>query len=59
MYTFFSSAGWFFKPEKFSAPPSQQFKFLGLMINTITMKFEIPEDKFNRIVDEATVCSVV
>ena len=46
MYLYFESAGWLFKPEKSSAPPSQRVRFLGHIINTLDMNFKIPDDMF-------------
>ena len=51
--TFFKG-GWVFKPEKSSGPPSQQVKYLGLIINSATMCFEIPPDKFVCLLEEAS-----
>ena len=38
---FFARGGWVFKPSKSSGPPSQRVTYLGLVINSIDMIFEI------------------
>ena len=50
----FTPGGWVFKPEKSSGPPTQRVCYLGLIIDSISMMFEIPEDKFASIIEEAT-----
>lgn len=50
----FLRGGWIFKPEKSSGPPSQTVQYLGLIINSVSMKFEIPQKKFDSILEEAT-----
>ena len=50
----FYKGGWVFKPEKSSGPPSQIVKYLGILINSITMSFEIPEDKFEFVITESS-----
>ena len=42
----FLKGGWVFKPEKSSGPPSQKVKYLGIIINSLTMCFEIPKEKY-------------
>ena len=42
-----------FKPEKSSGPPSQIVKYLGILINSKTMSFEIPEAKFEFVITES------
>ena len=49
----FFKGGWVFKPEKSSGPPSQIVQYLGIIINSKTMNFEIPEVKFEFIITEA------
>ena len=46
-------AGWVFKPSKRSGPPSRICKFLGLVINSSDLTFNIPEDKIRKIVSKA------
>ena len=41
----FFRGGWVFKPEKSSGPPSQSVKYLGIIINSVSLTFEIPKDK--------------
>ena len=48
----FGKGGWVFKPEKSSGPPSQTVKYLGLMINSLSMTFSIPDSKFEVIVSD-------
>ena len=43
-----------FKFEKISGPPAQQVRYLGIIINSVTMNFEIPEDKLAVILEEAS-----
>ena len=43
-----------FKPEKSSGPPSQSVKYLGIIINSLNMTFEIPTVKFEFIITEAS-----
>ena len=50
---FFLLGGWVFKPSKSSGVPSQRVKYLGLIINSLTMKFEIPPDKMTRLTEKA------
>jgi hypothetical protein len=50
---FFLRGGWVSKPIKSSKVPSQRVKYLGLIINSVTMKFEIPEDKFSKLIEKA------
>ena len=50
----FFKEGWVFKPEKSSGPPAQQFRYLGIIINSVTMNFEIPDDKLAFILEEAS-----
>ena len=45
--TFFKGAG-VLKPEKSSGPPAWQVKYIGFLINSVSMTFEIPVDKFWR-----------
>ena len=42
-----------FKPEKLSGPPSQSVKYLGIIINSVSMTFEIPKQKLEFILVEA------
>jgi hypothetical protein len=49
----FVLGGWVFKPSKSSGVPSQRLKYLGLIINSLNMKFEIPEDKLSRLLEKA------
>ena len=42
-----------FKPSKSSGVPSQRVKYLGLIINSVSMKFEIPEDKLSKLIEKA------
>ena len=50
----FVQGGWVFKPEKSSGPPAQKVRYLGIIINSITMNFEIPDDKVAFILQEAS-----
>ena len=50
---FFLRGGWVFKPSKSSGVPSQCVKYLSVMINSVSMKFEIPEDKFSKLIEKA------
>jgi hypothetical protein len=50
---FFLRGGWVFKPSKSSGVPSQHVKYLGLIINSVTMKFEISEDKLSKLIEKA------
>ena len=50
---FFLKGGWVFKPSKSSGVPSQRVKYLGLIINSVSMKFEIPEDKLSNLIEKA------
>ena len=43
-----------FKPEKSSGPPSQSVRYLGIIINSVSMNFEIPKDKLEFILEEAS-----
>ena len=45
----FQGCGWIFKESKRSGEPSQLCRFLGLLIDSKTMKFRIPEDKILQI----------
>ena len=49
---FFLKGGWVFKPEKSSGPPSQRVKYLGLIVDSVKMQFEIPGDKLSRLLEE-------
>ena len=49
----FAKGGWCFKPEKSSGPPSQSVQYLGLIINTRSMTFEIPPLKLAKILENA------
>ena len=44
-YKVFEECGYVFKPSKRSGEPSQECKFLGLIVNTVKMSFKIPEGK--------------
>lgn len=46
----FLRGGWVFKPEKSSGPPSQRVKYLGLIIDSVSMTFEIPTDKLEHLI---------
>jgi hypothetical protein len=46
---FFLRGGWVFKPEKSSGPPSQRVLYLGLIIDSNSMKFEIPSEKLEKL----------
>ena len=46
---FFLQGGWVFKPEKSSGPPSQRVLYLGLIIDSVSMRFEIPPQKLEHI----------
>ena len=52
---FFYEGGWVFKPSKSSGPPSQRVTYLGLVINSLDMIFEIPADKMLRLLEGAKV----
>ena len=47
----FFRGGWVFKPEKRSGLPAKQVRYLGIIINSVTMNFEIPEDKLECILE--------
>ena len=49
-----SRAGWLFSEAK-EREPSTCFRFLGYILNTQTMKFEVPEDKLERALDRLKV----
>lgn len=49
----FSKAGWVFKPGKRSGEPSQLCRFLGLVIDSRDLTFNIPEDKLESIQSKA------
>ena len=51
----FLSGGWVFKPEKSSGPPCRKVRYLGLILNSQDMVFEIPDDKFTSILEEAKI----
>ena len=55
IHSTFFKGGWIFKPEKSSGRPSRRVKYLGLIINSEHMVFEIPYEKFASIIEEATV----
>ena len=44
---FFLRGGWVFKPSKSSGPPSQRVKYLGLIVDSARMQFEIPQEKLD------------
>ena len=48
---FFLRGGWVFKPAKSSGPPSQRVKYLGLIVDSVKMQFEIPQDKLSRLLE--------
>ena len=48
---FFARGGWVFKPSKSSGTPSQKVLYLGLIINSVEMIFEIPPDKMLRLLE--------
>ena len=48
-YELFQEWGWIFKPSKRSGEPSQICKFLGLVIDSRDMSFNIPQDKIQDI----------
>ena len=48
---FFLKGVWVFKPSKSSGPPSQRVKYLGLIIDSLQMRFEIPQDKLERLLE--------
>ena len=50
---YFYEGGWVFKPSKSSGPPSQRVTYLGLVINSLDMIFEIPADKMVRLLEGA------
>ena len=50
-YKLFEECGYVFKPSKRSGEPSQECKFLGLVVNTVKMTFKIPEEKKAKIRD--------
>ena len=45
----FARAGWVFKPGKRSGNPSQVCRFLGLVLDSSDLTFNIPEDKLLKI----------
>jgi hypothetical protein len=49
----FLKGGWIFKPSKSSGPPSQKVKFLGLIVDSVKMKFAIPPDKLVKLIEGA------
>ena len=48
---FFYRGGWVFKPSKSSGPPSQRVTYLGLIINSVEMIFDIPPKKMLRLLE--------
>ena len=48
-YELYQECGWIFKPSKRSGAPSQTCKFLGLIIDSRDMSFNIPEGKIQDI----------
>jgi len=50
---FFGEGGWVFKPSKSSGLPSQRVIYLGLVIDSLTMQFEIPPEKLVRLLEGA------
>ena len=47
----FQECGWVFKAEKRSGEPAQVCRFLGLVIDSRDMTFNIPKDKIDKIQD--------
>ena len=47
----FQECGWVFKAEKRSGEPAHVCRFLGLVIDTRDMTFNIPKDKIDKIQD--------
>ena len=52
---FFARGGWVFKPSKSSGPPSQRVTYLGLIINSVEMIFEIPPEKMLRLLEGSKI----
>ena len=50
-FELFGKCGYLFKPSKRSGEPSQEVRFLGLLVNTVKMTFRIPEDKLVKLRD--------
>ena len=46
-----AKAGWVVNAKKSSDPPAQQMEFLDLRINSIDMKYYVPESKKESICD--------
>jgi hypothetical protein len=47
---FFLKGGWVFKPSKCSG---QRVKYLGLIIDSVSMTFSIPQEKLDRLIEGA------
>ena len=50
---FFAKGGWVFKASKSSGLPSQRVTYLGLIIDSVKMVFEIPPEKLDRLLEGA------
>jgi hypothetical protein len=50
---FFGEGGWVFKPSKSSGLPSQRVTYLGLIIDSVKMEFEIPSEKLAILMEGA------
>ena len=53
----FAKAGWVVNVKKSNDPPAQQMEFLGLLINSIDMKYYVPESKKESICD--LICKIL
>ena len=49
LYRMFNKGGWVFKPSKRSGDPSQQCQYLGLIIDSTDMTFNIPDEKVKEL----------
>jgi hypothetical protein len=49
----FLAGEWVYKLSKSSGPPSQRVKIVGLIIDSVSMKFCIPSNKLERLVEGA------
>ena len=49
-----TQAGWLFSDAK-EQEPSTSSKFLGYILNTVTMKFEAPEEKIVKVLDKVDI----
>ena len=50
----FLKRGWVFKPSKSWGPPSQRVRYLDLIIDFQSMKFCIPSDELERLIQSGS-----